>query len=51
MTTHDEGSWLARSAIARKEAAWVKEQMSVPPAWALDLPVGSDVKHAAYYCK
>lgn len=51
MTTHDEGSWLARSVAAKKEATWVKEQMSVPPAWAPDLPVGSDVKHAAYYCK
>lgn len=51
MMTHDEGSWLVRAFLAASAAKQIEHTMSVPPTWAPSLPVGSEVKHAPYYCK
>ena len=51
MMTHDEGSWVVRAFLAAVAAKQIEEIMSVPPTWAPSLPVGSEVKHAPYYCK
>lgn len=51
MTTHDEGSWLARLKQADSAAKWIEDQMSIAPDWAPGLPVASEVKWGTYYSK
>lgn len=51
MTTHDEGSWLARESEADDAKKFVEEIFRTPPAWAATLPVSSEVKYDIYYCK
>lgn len=51
LTTHDELVCLARDEEADECLRFMIEQMSIPPAWAPDLPLGAEGGYARNYSK
>lgn len=51
LTTHDELVCLARDEEAAECLRFMIEQMSIPPAWAPDLPLGAEGGFARNYSK
>jgi DNA polymerase len=50
-TTHDEGLWLVKDAIAEEAYAYTLGVMRTPPVWAPDCPMNAEGGYAREYSK